>query len=275
MSMYLRRRAAFSAGYAQAPPGEPGGGHNFLCELSVGGKIDPHTGMVVNIKDVDAVLKECALSVLDGKQLDCDVPAFHNLSPTLPRIARFIWDACGPALPPESRLAGVTLWATPLWWVELESLALDSRSAGAGETVMQSVTRAYEFSASHRLHAPQLTQAENDALFGKCNWHNGHGHNYEVEVTVAGEPNPQTGQIVPLAALDKIVDEEVLQPYDHRYLNTDAPEFAALVPTSENLTRVIWDKLARRMARETLGEARLHKVVIRETPRNVFEYRGE
>ncbi len=276
MTIYLRRRASFSAGYSQPPPGEPGGGHNFLCELAVGGQIDPNTGMVVNIKDVDAVLKTRALAPFDGKTLDCDIPCFRDAPPTLGNIARFLWAECAPALAAQSHLHRLTLWATPLWWVALARVSPPSASAQDPEgTPMLFVTRAYEFAASHRLHSPQLSESDNLKLFGKCNWPNGHGHNYEVEVTLGGEPHPYTGQIVFLEALDNLVDEEVLQPFDHRHLNADVPEFARLAPTSENLTRLIWDKLARRIGEGALGTARLTKVVVRETARNFFEYSGE
>ncbi len=276
MTIYLRRRASFSAGYTQPPPGESGGGHNFVCELAVGGQIDPVTGMVVNIKDVDAVLKSRALAALDGKTLDRHVPYFRDAPPTLENLARFLWAECAPALAAQSPLHRLTLWATPLWWVQLARALPSSISAQAPEGhPMLFVTRAYEFAASHRLHSPQLSDADNLALFGKCNWPNGHGHNYEVEVTLGGEPNAHTGQILSLEALDTLVDEEILKPFDHRFLNADVPEFAQLTPTSENLTRVIWDKLARRIGDGALGTAHLRKVVVRETARNFFEYMGE
>ncbi len=232
--------------------------------------------MVVNIKDVDQVLKSCALAVLDGKTLDRDVPCFGAVPPTLEHIARFLWHVCAPALAARSPLRRLTLWATPLWWVEMAFVSPPPAGLPFPEgQFMLSVTRAYEFAASHRLHAPQLSDADNLSLFGKCNRPHGHGHNYEVEVTVGGEPHPQTGQIVSLEALDRLVDDEVVQPFDHHHLNADVPEFAHLAPTSENLTRLIWDKLSSRIGNGALGTACLRKVVVRETARNFFEYTGE
>ncbi len=267
--MYLRRRASFSAGFLQPPPGEKSGGHDYLCELTVGGPIDPRTGMVVNIKDVDAVLKAQVVVPLDGTLLDRDVPAFRDTPPTPELLAQFIWEQCVPALPPEGRLARVALWPTSTLRAELSAIPPES------PTPMLTVTRAYDFSASHRLHSAHLSDTENADIFGKCNWANGHGHNYEVEVTLAGEPDPRTGHLIALDKLDALVEDEVLRPYDHRHLNHDAPEFAHLNPTSENLTRVIWDKLARRLAQSgEMGAARLYKVVVRETARNYFEYYG-
>ncbi len=140
---------------------------------------------------------------------------------------------------------------------------------------MLTVTRSYDFSASHRLHSPSLSLEENTEIFGKCNWENGHGHNYGVEVTLAGELDSRTGLLFDPELLDRVVEEEVLMPYDHKHLNYDVPEFRDLNPTSENLTRVIWDNLARHLARLDLGGARLYRVAVQETARNYFEYYGE
>lgn len=268
MTMYLRRRAQFSAGFLLPPPGSRGGGHNFLCELTVGGRIDDRSGMVINIKDVDAVLKSRVVAPLDGCLLDRDVPAFRSVPPTPENLVRWLWEQCGPALPPEGRLARLTLWPASTLSVELSTLH------HTGDIPMLTVTRTYDFSASHRLHSGHLSDAENADIFGKCNWANGHGHNYEVEVTLTGEPDRNTGQLADLEALDTIVDDEVLRPYDHRHLNYDVPEFRDLNPTSENLTKVIWDKLDRRLSDGTLGGARLYRVAVRETARNYFEYYG-
>src|SRR3569833_507056 len=183
MTMNLRRRASFSAGYLNSPEGKPGG-HNYICELCVSGDIDPVTGMVVNITDVDAVLKTEVVHKLDGKLFDRDIP---GLVATTEKLAQFVWDACVDKLPKLCRLSSLTLYSKPTEWV--------TTTAGLDKT-MFTVTRAYEFSASHRLHAPSLSEAENKSLFGKCNWPNGHGHNYEVEVTVTGDVDPSTGRVV-------------------------------------------------------------------------------
>ena len=274
MTMYLRRRAQFSAGFSCAPIGEVGGGHNYRVELTVGGLIDARSGMVVNITDVDAVLKARVVRLMNGMLLDRDVAAFRDVPPTAENLARWIWEECGPALPPPGRLVRVTLWPTDSRWVELATLA-PHHPTQKGTTPVLTVTRAYDFSASHRLHSLHLSDAENAAVFGKCNRENGHGHNYEVEVTLTGTPDPATGRLLPPETLDALVEQEVLSPYDHRHLNYDAPEFRDLNPTSENLTRVIWDKLSRRLSSTDLGGARLYKVAVRETARNYFEYYGE
>jgi len=262
MTMYLRRRATFSAGYLGASSGKPGG-HNYICELCVSGAIDPVTGMVVNITDVDAVLKAEVVHKLDGVLLDRDVPELTGGMPTDENLAAFIWDACVDRLPPACRLSALSLYSKPTSWVTI------SRPRDR-ETTMLTVTRAYDFSASHRLHAPALSDGENAEIFGKCNRANGHGHNYEIEITVAGDVDPSTGQVVDPEAIDRIVEEVILLPFDHRHLNLDVPEFADVNPTSENLTVVIWDRLSARWG----GAGKLYRVVVRETARNYFEYYG-
>ena len=273
MTMYLRRRAAFSAGFQHVPPGETGRGHDYLCELTVGGGIDPNTGMVINIKEVDAVLKANVVGLFHGKLLDVDVPALRDILPTPENLVRLIWGRCVGAFSSGSKLTRVTLWPTPTLRTELSTIRITPFS-NPQEAPMLTVTRTYDFSASHRLHSSALSDTENAEVFGKCNWENGHGHNYEVEVTFTGDSNPRTGQLVDLERLDQVVDEEVLKPYDHKHLNYDTADFRALNPTSENLTQVVWDNLSRRLAGEDLGGAVLYRVAVRETARNYFEYYG-
>ena len=274
MTMYLRRRAGFSAGFRRPPPSEKGRGHDYLCELTVGGAIDSDTGMVINIKEIDAVLKTHVVSLLGGKLLDADVPAFAGTPPTPENLVRLIWNRCRPALPPQSALARVALWPTLTLRAELSAI-FPPHLPTPHEAAMLTVTRTYDFSASHRLHSQSLSDQENAEIFGKCNWENGHGHNYEIEVTLAGDPDPRTGLLWDMDLLDKMVDEEVLTPYDHKHLNYDTSDFRALNPTSENLTQVVWDNLSRRLGRENLGGARLYRVAVRETARNYFECYGD
>ena len=269
MTLYLRRRAAFSAGFQQPPPGDTGRGQDYLVDMTVGGEIDPKTGMVINIKDVDAALKAQVVAPLHGRLLD-EAPLLRGLSPTPENIVRALWVPCASALPAQGRLTRLTLWPNALLKAEITRMLPEEPMPKP----LLIVTRTYDFSASHRLHSEALSDVENAEIFGKCNWENGHGHNYEIEVTLAGDPDPRTGQLWDGACLDKIVSEEVLLPYDHRHLNYDVPDFRTLNPTSENLTKVIWDNLSRRLSAEKLGAARLYRVAVRETPRNYFEYYG-
>ena len=123
-------------------------------------------------------------------------------------------------------------------------------------------------SASHRLHRDELSDAENRAVYGKCNNPYGHGHNYALEVTVSGQVNSQTGMVCNLADLDDAVQREILDRFDHENLNV-RQEFSAAVPTTENLSAVIFNIL-----KQNFTTAHLEKVRLEETMMNSFEYSG-
>ena len=130
------------------------------------------------------------------------------------------------------------------------------------------LTRRYIFSASHRLHADALSDGQNRATYGKCNNPHGHGHNYSLEVTVSGPVSDETGMVCNLVDLDEAVRRTVLDRFDHQNLNTLA-EFASRVPTTENLTEIIYNIL-----QQSFHSAHLEKVRIEETLNNSFEYAG-
>jgi len=133
------------------------------------------------------------------------------------------------------------------------------------------VTRRYQFAASHRLHAPQLSDPENRQLYGKCNNPYGHGHNYEVEVSARG-PLDGSGRAVDIGCLDQLVAQQVLAPFDHRNLNLEVNSFERLVPTTENLAVEICRRLKDNWRTVFPGEwPKLERVRIAETARNIFE----
>ena len=109
------------------------------------------------------------------------------------------------------------------------------------------VCRRETFNAAHRLYNPTFSDEKNEAIFGKCNNPNFHGHNYTLLVCLDGEIDPETGYVVDLKILSDIIDEEVSEAFDHRNLNLDCPEFANLIPTAENIALVIWNKLRARL----------------------------
>ncbi|HTC40594.1 MAG TPA: 6-carboxytetrahydropterin synthase [Candidatus Acidoferrales bacterium] len=129
--------------------------------------------------------------------------------------------------------------------------------------------RRYRFAASHRLHSAQLSEEENCRVYGKCNNPYGHGHNYVVEVSVSGTVDPSTGMIVNLADLDRFVETEAIEAFDHKSLNEDVEAFRANVPTTENLCKEIYQRL------KHFPLAKLERVRIEETSNNAFEYAGE
>jgi 6-pyruvoyltetrahydropterin/6-carboxytetrahydropterin synthase len=128
--------------------------------------------------------------------------------------------------------------------------------------------RRYRFAASHRLHTEELSEQENSRVFGKCNNPYGHGHNYVVEIHVSGPVDAATGMIVNLTDLDRFVEREVIEPFDHKSLNEDVEAFRAMVPTTENLCKEIYERL------RGFPLAKLERVRIEETSNNAFEYAG-
>jgi 6-pyruvoyltetrahydropterin/6-carboxytetrahydropterin synthase len=140
---------------------------------------------------------------------------------------------------------------------------------------MTRVTRRYKFAASHRLHSSELSESENRELYGKCNNPYGHGHDYVLEVSVAGPLDSISGQVVNVPALDRLVNEQILRDFDHRYFNADVPEFSTdLVPTSENILRVIENRLSAGWRKTFQGDwPRLEGIRLQETKRNRFELR--
>jgi 6-pyruvoyltetrahydropterin/6-carboxytetrahydropterin synthase len=132
------------------------------------------------------------------------------------------------------------------------------------------LTRKAEFSASHYYHNPEFTAEENQRIFGKCNNPNGHGHNYTLEVTVKGQVDAHSGFVVELKQLKEIMNREVLDALDHRFLNKELPEFRSTIPTTENLAINIWGRLEPK-----LRIARLHRVRLYETPDLFVDFYGE
>lgn len=132
------------------------------------------------------------------------------------------------------------------------------------------LTRRCTFSASHRLHSETLSAEENKELFGKCNHSNGHGHNYEVEVTLRGNVDAQTGLVMNLASLKQAMEKTFIRSMDHKHLNMDVPEFKKLNPSVENVAVVIWKMLS-----PALPAGLLHEVKVYETENNSAVYRGD
>lgn len=132
------------------------------------------------------------------------------------------------------------------------------------------VSRKAHFNAAHRLYRSEWDDAKNLEIFGKCSYPNYHGHNYELIVAVTGEINPETGFVIDLKILKDLIKSEVEDPFDHKNLNLDVPEFAALNPTAENICVVIYNKM-----RAKLGAEFEIEVTLYETPRNFVSYKGE
>ncbi len=123
------------------------------------------------------------------------------------------------------------------------------------------LTRKMEFSAAHFYYNPEWSEEQNQRVFGKCANRHGHGHNYILEVTVAGTPDPQTGMVLDLAELKQLLEREITERFDHRHLNFEVPELAGCQPTTENLAATIWRLLAPK-----IRQGRLHRIRLYESP---------
>ncbi len=133
------------------------------------------------------------------------------------------------------------------------------------------ITRKVHFNAAHRLHNPDRSDEWNQSTFGKCNNPNWHGHNYELDVTVSGEPDPETGYVIDLSDLKRIVEERVVDKLDHKNLNLDVDFLTGIMPSTENIAVAIWEQIAPTIP----GPGKLHEITLQETPRNGVTYRGE
>jgi 6-pyruvoyltetrahydropterin/6-carboxytetrahydropterin synthase len=271
----LTRRVRFSAAHRYFLPdvsdeenvrlfgssaGPSGHGHDYLCEVTIRGETDAETGLVMNLVDLKQILEECVVEPLDREFLTALHPFCRGQVPTGENLVRLIWRVVEPSL------VGVQLHRVRL--AEGDDLRVECLRKD--NDLMVFLTRSYEFSAAHRLHSPYLSDERNQEIFGKCNNPYGHGHNYRVEVTVQGDVDERTGMMVDLAYLDRVANEEIIARYDHKNLNLDTEEFRELNPTTENLVKVIWRRLAPRLTHPAL-----YRITIHETDRNVFSYYGE
>jgi 6-pyruvoyltetrahydropterin/6-carboxytetrahydropterin synthase len=230
----------------------PGHGHNYVLYVSMQGELDQY-GMVLNLSDVKQVIRQQVTSQLDFAYLNDVWPEFQHSLPTTENLARVIWQRLANYLP----LVNIQLFEHPRLWADYQGNGMEATlSVGT------------HFSAAHRLALDHLSYEENCEIYGKCARPNGHGHNYHLEVTVKGEIDPQTGMIVDLVALEKVIEDYVVEPFDHTFLNKDIAYFAQVVPTAENIAVHIRDLLQQPI--RDLG-ASLHRVKLIESPNNSCE----
>ena len=135
---------------------------------------------------------------------------------------------------------------------------------------MISVTRRSHFNAAHRLHNPDWTHEKNVEFYGDCNNKNFHGHNYDLEVTITGEMNSESGYLIDMKELSDLIYNEIELRFDHKNLNLDTIEFKNLIPTAENISIVIW-----KILRTKIDKMFILKIRLYETPRNFVEYSGD
>ncbi|WP_267384770.1 6-pyruvoyl trahydropterin synthase family protein [Cyanobacterium sp. uoEpiScrs1] len=267
MECIISRRARFSASHRYWLPefdeGKnkrlfgscakfPGHGHNYVLYVSLIGEVDQY-GMVENLSSVEQVIKKEVIDQLDYSYLNDVWKEFQQTLPTTENLARIIWQKLAPHL----SLANIQLFEYPQLWAQYQ-----------GNAMKASLTVQTHFSAAHRLALPELSLEENTKIYGKCARIHGHGHNYHLEVSVAGEIDTRTGMLVDLGALQEVVNNYVVEPFDHNFLNKDIPYFTRVVPTTENITFHIAQLL-----QKPIGElgVELDKVKLIESPNNSCE----
>lgn len=228
-------------------------GHNYVLSVITAGPIAADTGMVVNIKDVDALARRRLIDHFDQKSINDQVPAFERTVPCLENLLTYFASELR-ELPPPTELAALRLEETPTLYGEWSC-----------ESNMTTITRVYEFSAAHRLYSENFDDATNWQLYNKCTHEHFHGHNYVLEVTISGDADPRTGMIVDLGAMDDAVNAAVIDRYDHRNLNLDIAELNGLVTTSEVVAEAIFGQL------DNVVPGQLERVRLHETARNIFE----
>ena len=276
----ITRRARFSASHLYRLPElddaanrarfgpcslEPGHGHNYELIVAMAGPLDAD-GMVLNLSEVKHAIRQAVTDPLDFRFLNQVWPEFdlsrpEGRLPTTEALALAIRSRLAPLLP----VVGLRLYEHPDLWADvLAGPAVDPMEAFLSIRT--------HFAAAHRLAREELSQAENEAIYGKCARPHGHGHNYLLDVTVRGSIDARTGMVCDLAALQQLVEELVVEPFDHTFLNKDVPHFASTVPTAENIALHIADRLQGPIA---ASGAHLHRVRVQESPNNAAEVFAE
>ncbi len=268
MKCIINRRAQFSASHRYWLPelseeenralfgpvaNFPGHGHNYVVYVSMVGELDEY-GMVLNLSEVKHTIRKEVTDQLDFSHLNDVWPEFQQTLPTTENLARSIWHRLSPYLP----LVKIQVYEHPQLWAEYY-----------GDGMEAYLTISTHFSAAHRLARPDLSLEENYEIYGKCARPNGHGHNYHLDVTVKGEIHPRLGTIADLEKLQNLVEEYVVEPFDHNFLNYDVPYFSQVVPTAENIAVYIRQLLEDPIQQET--DAQLYKIKLYESPNNSCE----
>lgn len=241
-------------GYAGSPALR-GLGRFFEARVRCAGDIDPTSTYLIDIKEVDRAVHAAVVPALAEA---CEGRPETDLAGLMPSLVRPLAAAIGP------RFHSLRLFPTPYHSVEMTG----------DDTTSVLLRQKFDFSASHRLHIPSLSDEENRRLFGKCNHPSGHGHNYQVEPCIAIRLGGDGRQPLSLAEIERLVDETVIQRFDHKYLNTDTAEFrsgSGLNPSVENIARICFDLLGP-VLRARTSDAELRSVTVWETDRTSATY---
>jgi 6-pyruvoyltetrahydropterin/6-carboxytetrahydropterin synthase len=237
-------------------------GHNYFLDLSLEGEVDPVTGMVINTVE----LKERVVRLLeefDHKHLNLDLPYFRDKNPSPENIAKTLGDIFQKQNK-DLKLSRVRVYENEERFAD----SVVSRQIPQAEKGLAYENRTYPFCAAHRLHSKHLSMKENQSIYGKCNNPNSHGHNYALEVTIKGNRDSRTGKLEGIENFHLSIQKEIVDRYDHHYLDQDFEEFKEKVSTAENILVIIWERLS------PFLPDHLFKLRLVETRDNYFEYYG-
>ena len=234
-------------------PSLTGFGQYFALQVTLEGGLQPDSGYLRNIKEIDSVVRQQAIPLVELRFRSDTSEAGGLLLRDLFVLLSDSW--------PGTKLTSLRLSLSPFL----------SISILAREFPMIRLSQKFEFSATHRLHNAALSPDENSRLFGKCNNPHGHGHNYELQVTLVGDPN-LNGELIEIPRFERLVQSTVIDRFDHRNLNVELPEFKDHNPTVENIARVIYRLLDKPIAG---AGAKLASVTLWETPKTSCQYSEE
>ncbi len=213
--------------------------------ITLQGQTDPDSGLLINVRNIKAVFRNALIEQKTQVKNALEI---------------FSW---------ARQLIEKKLDDFQLVKLQLEIVDKMTESWNKENPEMIEITTQYTLAASHRLWNPAWNEQKNLDAYDKCSNSRGHGHNYRVEVTLRGKPDPATGHIMDPTQRDEIIHRELIEPFDHKNLNEDTPEFAALIPTVENIARVFWDRLDGKF-----HPAELARVAVWETDKTCAEYFG-
>jgi len=265
---FLREDSGGFNSYASEPCGE---GLSIFFELIVGltGEVEPATGFVVNVVDIDKAVREYAVPIF-GRQIREDFRrgkhiGFFEISEVLKSAWGQLADKFGGA-----KLSELGLALNPFRRVAVDCEPRPSERRGEetpGDSKMIYFSEKFEFSATHKLWNEEFSEQRNFEVFGRCANPSGHGHNYIVEITVK---MPAGGDRFRIGDFEKVVDDELIKVVDHKNLNTDVAELSKVNPTVENIAVFAWERLAGKF-----GEAVLHCITVWETDKTYCSYYGK
>lgn len=230
-----------------------GHGHNYILDVTLKGEVNPVTGMVINLSEVKQIIG-AVVNRFDHAFLNVDLPYFSEMQPTAENVSRIFWHLIEPDLPEGVFLHRVRLYTTENVFAEY--------FGGEDKAVF---SKRFVFSATHRLHSDELEDEENRKVYGKCNNENGHGHNYEVIVSIRKPIHGVTGMTMPLKKLDKEVRDFLKTELQGKRLDKEVSYFTDKPATSENLIVFIRQELEQK-----LGPF-LYRIELKETNNNFFE----